>query len=88
MYLQKVMWLAPIVAAAIAAGGLLAGCNGATATSPATAPPPAGRVTPAAGLKHHNQDDVVFLQKMLPHHVQTGTRFKKINVKKSIKIRL
>jgi len=73
MYLQKVMWLAPIVAAAIAAGGLLAGCNGAIATSPATAPPPAGRVTPAAGLKHHNQDDVVFLQKMLPHHVQTGT---------------
>lgn len=73
MYLQKGMWLAPIVAAAIAAGGLLAGCGGTTATSPATAPPPAGRVTPAAGLKHHNQDDVVFLQKMLPHHVQTGT---------------
>lgn len=67
------MWLAPIVAAAIAAGGLLAGCGGSTATNPATAPPPAQRATRSANLMQHNQDDVVFLQKMLPHHVQTGT---------------
>jgi uncharacterized protein (DUF305 family) len=72
MYIRRVGWLASIVAAAIAAGGLLAGCGGAT-TSPATAPPPAGRAIPAASLKHHNQDDVVFLQEVLSHHVQTGT---------------
>ncbi len=67
------MWLAPIVAAAIAAGGVVAGCGGTTATSPVTVQPPAERATPAASLKRHNQDDVVFLQKMLSHHVQTGT---------------
>jgi uncharacterized protein (DUF305 family) len=73
MHIQRVMWLAPIVAAGIAAGGLLAGCGGTTATNSATAPPPAERATHAANLMRHNQDDVVFLQKMLAHHVQTGT---------------
>ena len=75
MDIRRGGWLAPIIAAAIAAGGLLAGCSGTSATSAvATAPPPAaGRAIPVASIQRHNQDDVVFLQQMLPHHVQTGT---------------
>jgi uncharacterized protein (DUF305 family) len=58
-----------VAAAAVAAAGLLAGCGG-TATSPAAAPPPADR---GVSQERHNQNDVVFLQNMLSHHLQTST---------------
>src|SRR2546421_8832280 len=59
------------VAAAVAAAGLLAGCGGA-GTSPAEAPPQPAGAASAGSQERHNQDDVMFLQNMLPHHVQTG----------------
>ncbi|MCA1836100.1 MAG: DUF305 domain-containing protein [Actinobacteria bacterium] len=58
-----------VAVAAVAAAGLLAGCGG-TATSPAAAPPPADR---GVSQERHNQNDVVFLQNMLSHHLQTST---------------
>jgi len=61
-----------VAAAAVAAAGLLAGCGG-TGTNPAQAPPQPAGAAPAGSQERHNQDDVVFLQNMLPHHVQTGT---------------
>ncbi|MDQ3824952.1 MAG: DUF305 domain-containing protein [Actinomycetota bacterium] len=61
-----------VAAAAVAAAGLLAGCGG-TATSPAAAPPQPAGAAPAGSQQRHNQDDVVFLQNMLSHHLQTST---------------
>jgi uncharacterized protein (DUF305 family) len=61
-----------VAVVAVAAGGLLVGCGG-TATSPAAAPPQPAGAAPAGSQERHNHDDVVFLQNMLPHHVQTGT---------------
>ena len=60
-----------VAAAAVAAAGLIAGCGGA-GTSPGEAPPQPAGAAPAGSQERHNQDDVVFLQNMLPHHVQTG----------------
>src|SRR5690348_15632384 len=57
----------------VAAGALLAGCGGTTATGPVTATPPVGHAAPAGSEERHTQDDVLFLQQMLQHHAQTLT---------------
>lgn len=59
-----------VALAAAATGGLLAGCG--AAPGPATGPVAAG-AAPVASQERHNQDDVVFLQHMLTHHLQTST---------------
>ena len=65
---MRIHSVAGVLAAAVAAGGLLAGCG--SNTNPATTPPLAVNSAPAAGQQQHNQADVVFLQKMIPHHDQ------------------
>ena len=67
MFLHRVVGVA---LAAAATGGLLAGCG--AAPGPATGPVAAG-AAPVASQERHNQDDVVFLQHMLTHHLQTST---------------
>lgn len=62
--------VAGVALAAVATGGLLAGCG--ASTGPATGPVAAG-AAPVASQERHNQDDVVFLQNMLTHHLQTST---------------
>jgi uncharacterized protein (DUF305 family) len=62
-----------VATAAVAAGGLLAGCGSNTNTSPATTPPLAVNSAPAAGQQQHNQADVVFIQNMIPHHAHAIT---------------
>lgn len=69
MYLHRIVGVA---LAAVAAGGLLVGCGNATATGPATGPAAADAAR-VASQERHNQDDVVFLQHMLTHHLQTST---------------
>jgi uncharacterized protein (DUF305 family) len=59
-----------LVGVTIVAGGLLAGCGGTNDTGPVTPPAPAAR---GVSQERHNQDDVVFLQNMLSHHLQTST---------------
>jgi len=61
---MRIHSVAGMLAAAVAAGGLFAGCG--SNTSPTT-PPPAPSSAPAAG-QQHNLADVVFLQNMIPHH--------------------
>jgi uncharacterized protein (DUF305 family) len=65
---MRIHSVAGVLAAAAAAGGLLAGCG--SNTNPTTTPPLAVNSVPAAGQQQHNQADVVFLQKMIPHHDQ------------------
>lgn len=63
--------MASALVAAAAAGALLAGCGGNTATSANTATPaPSAAHNAPAGQQQHNQADVVFLQNMIPHHQQ------------------
>ena len=69
MYLHRIVGVA---LAAVAAGGLLVGCGDATATGAAPGPV-AADAAPVASQERHNQDDVVFLQHMLTHHLQTST---------------
>jgi uncharacterized protein (DUF305 family) len=57
-----------VIAAAVAAGGLLAGCGNAR-TGPASAPP-ASSTAGTGQQQQHNQADIAFLQGMIPHHDQ------------------
>jgi uncharacterized protein (DUF305 family) len=67
MYLHRIVGVA---LAAVVAGGPLVGCG--DATGPATGPVAADAAR-VASQERHNQDDVVFLQHMLTHHLQTNT---------------
>lgn len=67
---MRIHEMAGVLAAAVAVGGLLAGCGSNTTTSSATTAPPTASNAPATGHQQHNQADVVFLQNMIPHHQQ------------------
>ncbi|MBA2471290.1 MAG: DUF305 domain-containing protein [Pseudonocardiales bacterium] len=59
-----------MLAVAVTAWGLLAGCGSKTTPNPAPTPPRATSSAAANPQQQHNQADVVFLQNMIPHQAR------------------
>jgi uncharacterized protein (DUF305 family) len=65
---MRLQTITSVLAAAVAAGGLVAGCGTTSNPGPTTTPPPAPSTTHTR--QQHNQADVAFLQSMIPHHAE------------------
>ena len=70
MSLTKRGRLTTAVAVAVLVTATACGSSGTTATSSPSAAPSAGSSSSASASQAHNQQDVTFVQQMIPHHQQ------------------